>query len=307
MSDTLFLQRQCPCCGSAPPADAEIKAPEPAETMTLDALRPHWMGFFKDKTFFSYVRCSNCGLLYAPLFFTGPQLVDLYGQMPPNMDVVEIDMLRKTQRGYFDALKASSDLKGGFLEIGPDIGLFTENCVREGAFDHYWLFEPNRDVSQQLATTMGGARFDIVYDMFGFDCVPDASIDAAVMVHVLDHLLDPVATLKELRQKMRRGSRLLIVTHDEASLLRRAIGWRWPAFCLQHPELYNFQSIARVLDEAGFEIVTQQKTVNHFPVHFLMKHLLWATGLKIEKLPRLGDIAVGLKLGNMLNIATPRH
>jgi len=211
------------------------------------------MGFFKEKSFFSYARCANCGLLYAPLFFTPSQLEKLYAQMPPNMDVVPADTLKKTQYGYFRALKRHSDLKGVYLEVGPDTGLLTDPCAKEGHFSHFWLFEPNRDVVPALSEVLRGKSFEVVHDMFGFSVVPDNSLDVVTMVHVLDHLLDPVATLRELRLKMRRGSKLLIVTHNESSLLRKLIGWRWPAFCLQHPELYNMNSIAKILNQAGFK------------------------------------------------------
>lgn len=274
--------------------------------MDYESLVPVWNGFFREKTFFSYKRCPGCGLLFAPTFFTSEQLEALYAQMPPNMDVVPIETLRRTQRGYFDVLKRHSKLEGGLIEIGPDVGLFTENCVREGAFDRYWLFEPNRDVSEALHETMGNKQHEIIYEMFGFNRVPDGAASTAVMIHVLDHLLDPVATLTELREKLSEGARLIIVTHDESSLLPKLIGPRWPAYCLQHPELYNPRSMKTLLDAAGYDIVELSKTTNHFPIQFLVRHGLWAVGMKVERVPSFGGLTLGLRLGNMVTVAEPR-
>lgn len=304
-TDTLYLHRSCPCCGKAPEVSEPVASRTAAETMDFDSLVPVWNGFFKEKSFFTYIRCTGCGLLYAPVFFTGPQLEQLYAQMPPNMDVVPISALRETQRGYYLTLKRHSALEGGFVEIGPDVGLFTENCVREGNYSQYWLFEPNRDVEAALHATMQDKPHKVIHEMFGFGEVPDNAASTAVMIHVLDHLLDPVATLRELRQKMPPGSRLVIVTHDESSLLRRLIGARWPAFCLQHPQIYNPKSMRAILKAAGFSVVELSKTVNHFPVSFLLKHLLWALGLKAGWVPSFGGLTVGLKLGNMITVATP--
>lgn len=306
MEESSFLSRVCPVCGGKPAAQAAIHSEVMAESLGFDALVPYWNGFFKDKVFFSYARCGGCGLLYAPTFFNGSQLERLYGQSPPNMAEVPLEALRRTQRGYFDALKNCSDLEGGFIEVGPDIGLFTENCVREGRYDEYWLFEPNRDVLPALSEIVEGRKFHIIHDMFGFSHVPDHAASAAVMIHVLDHLLDPVATLRELRQKLKPGARLLLVTHDESSLLRRLVGWRWPAFCLQHPQIYNPESMRILLESAGFEVLQQRKTVNYFQVGFLLKHLLWAFGMKVQSVPSFGKLTLGLKLGNMLTIATPK-
>ena len=304
---TQFLSRGCPACGASSKLARKDVASEPtAETTDYAELIPAWNGFFKEKVFFSYDRCSNCGLLYAPTFFTPAQLEELYAQMPPNMDVVPMEALRKTQRGYYEALKSMSPPAGDYIEIGPDIGLFTENCVRDGKFGKYWLFEPNRDVESALSATMQGRPHAVIHDMFGFSQVPDRTAGAAVMVHVLDHLLDPVATLRELREKLTQGARLAIVTHDESSLLRRIFGKRWPAFCLQHPEIYNPKSMRKLLDTAGYDVVELKKTVNYFPVQFLLRHLLWAVGLKVKTVPSFGGITIGLKLGNMITIATPK-
>ena len=306
MEGSVFFSRACPVCGNRATTEGAIKSEVQAETLGFDALVPYWNGFFKDKVFFSYVRCDSCGLLYNPTFFDGAQLEKLYGQMPPNMAEVPLEALRRTQYGYFKELKKSSDLKGGYIEVGPDIGLFTENCVREGHFEEYWLFEPNRDVEPALTKMVEGRKSHIIHDMFGFSNVPDHAASVAVMIHVLDHLLDPVATLQELRQKLTPGARLLLVTHDESSMLRRIVGWKWPAFCLQHPQIYNPDSMRTLLEAAGFQVLQQSKTVNFFKVSFLVKHLLWAFGIKVKSVPGFGQITVGLKLGNMLTIATPK-
>lgn len=300
-----FIHRACPVCGEKPPLQTVICSDVRAESLSFDDLVSYWNGFFKDKVFFSYVRCGGCGLLFTPFFFNEQQLEHLYGQMPPNMSEVSLEALRRTQRGYFGPLKNCSQLQGGLIEVGPDIGLFTEICVREGHFDEYWLFEPNRAVLSILNKIVWDRRFHILHDMFDFSHVPDQAASVAVMIHVLDHLLDPVTTLRELRSKLTPRARFLLVTHDESSLLRRIVGWRWPAFCLQHPQIYNQESMRALLEAAGFSVLRQLKTVNYFPMSFLLKHLFWAFGLKVKSVPKLWNLTVGLKLGNTLTIATP--
>lgn len=274
--------------------------------MSFEELVSGWNGFFKDKVIFSYVRCARCSMVYAPTFFNPAQLTHLYGQMPPNMAEVPLDALRRTQAGYFDSLAANSPLTGTYLEVGPDIGLFTQYCVQRGTFSEFWLFEPNRAVHEVLKTTVKDREAHIIDEMFGFSRVPDGQISAAVMVHVLDHLLDPVSTLRELRAKLKADARVLVVTHSERSLLRYALGWKWPAFCLQHPQVYNPESITSLFDQAGFRVERIERTTNHFQLDFLVRHLFWALGWKAGKIPALNRISLGLKLGNILTIASPR-
>lgn len=306
LTDNQYISRNCPSCNMASSLKVEVKTPTPAEKLKIDDLIQQWNGFYKTKSIFSYVRCCNCGLLYSPIFLNSNQLGMLYGQMPPNMDEVPVDALERTQAGYFKKLTVFSNLKGGFLEIGPDVGYFVKNCVNNGSFNEYWLIEPNKAVGPLLGSVVADYPHHIIHDMEGLDFVPDNSCDVAVMIHVLDHLIDPVNELKKIRQKLKPDSTLLIVTHDESSTLRKLTKSRWPAFCLQHPQVYNPRSIQTLLSNAGFETLNVSKTKNYFQIGFLIKHLLWLFGIKVKSMPKFLNKTVGLKLGNIITIATPR-
>lgn len=306
LRDRAFAARTCPCCGSSE-RSPEVRSRRRAETLGFEALRPYWTGFGREKPFFSYHRCAGCGLLYAPVFFDEMQLADLYAQMAPNMDEVPSDALAATQRGYFDAVRkdriaAGGSLQGGYLEIGPDIGYVLRQAAAEGDFDHFWLFEPNRAVHAALADAAGGRPNDILADMDDLSPVPDGSIGLAVMVHVLDHLLDPRAMLEQIRRTLRPGGTLMLVTHNEASLLRKVMGRRWPPFCLQHPEVYSPASITHLLRRAGYGEVQVNRSRNYFPIGFLAREAGRAMGLNLDRLP-LPATAIGLRLGNIITLA----
>lgn len=301
MTAPAFLQRPCPLCGSHD-ARAEVHSRQRAEDMRFDALRPFWSGLFKEKRFFSYHRCTACGLLYTPIFFDGPQLADLYSSMAPNMDLVASDAIAATQRGYFEAAAAETPLDGGYLEIGPDIGYIVAEAARRGSFDHFWLFEPNRAIHDRLRAAADGRPATVLPDMDDLSAVPDGSVGLAVMVHVLDHLLDPLAILTQIRAKLRPDGTLMIVTHDEQSLLRRLMGVRWPPFCLQHPELYNPATMRALLARAGYANVAVERSRNHFPIDFLARQAAWTVGVRLNRMP-LPAVSIGLRLGNMLTLA----
>jgi hypothetical protein len=306
MSSNQYLHRQCPVCRDGAPESREVSSQKRGEDLSYEELIPYWNGFFKEKIFFSYSRCQKCKLLFAPVFYNLNQLEKLYAQMAPNMDLVPMAALLRTQKGYFEVLKRYSDMENGYIEVGPDVGIFTINCCKEGNFDAYWLCEPNTLVTDALAKVVAGKPFTIIEDMFGFSSIPDKSASVAVMIQVLDHLLDPVATLSELKAKLLPGAKLLLVTHNEQSLLRKIVKWRWPAFCLQHPQIYNPDSITALLEKSGYEVNVIERTKNYFEFGFLVKHLLWAFGLRVKSAPKILNFTVGLKLGNMIAIATPR-
>jgi Methyltransferase domain len=302
----ISIKRPCPICKTFSKSKILFYTYRKAENFNLNFLKPYWNGFFKKKIIFSYTRCTSCGLVFCPKFFNDRQLLKLYSQMPANMDLVPKVALRKTQYGYFEVLKKNSSLTGNFLEIGPDVGLFTKFCVDEGKFNNFWLFEPNKLVKQKLMQVVKNHKFKIVNEMTNFKIIPNSSIDAVAIIHVMDHLLDPVKFLKSLKVKLKKNAKILIVTHNEKSLLRWIFGWRWPAFCLQHPQIYNRTTTKYLLNEAGYSLVCQNKTVNYFELSFLLKNLFWVFGVKTKFIKNLGDIILPLKLGNILTIATPR-
>jgi hypothetical protein len=306
MSSDRYLHRHCPVCQKNTHVINEVSSEKKAEDRDYEFLTPYWNGFFKEKIFFSYARCQECELLFAPIFYRPEQLEALYGQMPPNMDVVPMAALLRTQKGYFDALKKYSSLEGDYIEIGPDIGVFTVNCSREGRFNRYWLCEPNKAVAEALATVVAGNSYKIIEDMFNFEMIPDSSSSVAVMIQVLDHLLDPIETLQELKKKLVPNAKLLLVTHNEQSLLRKLVGWRWPAFCLQHPQIYSPDSITNLLEKSGYTVESINRTKNYFEFSFLLKHLLWAFGIKVKSVPNLFNFTIGLRLGNIATIASPK-
>lgn len=300
-----YLRRTaCPCC-EARLADATLAVASnpPAESMPFDRHSAFASGYGTERVFFSYFRCGKCGAMYCPLFYTEPQLAQLYGQQAENMGEVPLAARLRTQERYAQLLMKHSPGKGAFLEIGPDIGLFAASCAQSGVFDQFWLYEPNRSVHAELASRLGSYRHTIHSSMWPTEDLPPGTVSAAALIHVLDHLLDPAMFLTEIRHKLLPGGRLLIVTHNVDSLLARTLGRRFPPFALQHPQLYSPGSITRLLERSGFTVVQIAAAINDFPLLHLMR-----AGLAVMGLPRLwlrgqGPL-VPIKLGNMAVVAT---
>ena len=298
---TKYLKRNCPACGSND-RKSEIASDRKAENLSLDELRPFWSGLFKEKVFFTYDRCEDCGLLYAPTFFDEAQLTELYSAMAPNMDVVPTTAIEATQRGYFEEATKDLAVQGSYLEVGPDVGHIVRMAATHGGFDHFWLFEPNRAVHAELEAATGKFPRTILSEMTDLSAVPAESVSLAVMIHVLDHLLDPLSMLKQIREKLRPGGRIAIVTHNEHSILRTLMRVRFPPFCLQHPELYNPRSITRLLESAGYRAVEVSRSKNYFPVAFMLRQALYTAGLRVDA-SAFPNKVLGLRLGNILTTA----
>jgi len=298
-----YPRRACPSCGADSLSHSAVVSHPSALGLPFDELRRHWHGFFQERVFFPYGRCAECGQVYCPVYFSARQLEELYADMPDNTAGVDESALRRTQGRYAAILRRSAPLGGDYLELGPDIGLLTEQAVHGRDAAILYLFEPNRAVWPILEERLGAGRCRLSAEMEDYADVPDGSVGTAAMIHVLDHVLDPRDLLGRLVPKLAPGGALAVVTHDESSLMARALGSRWLPYCLQHPQLYRPGTLAGALQRAGLEVVTQEKTRNDFPTAYLAKHGLSAAGLPHDWIPDVRRPTLGLKLGNVITVA----
>lgn len=296
----------CPCCGAPRDRAAAAIASRPrAEDLPAEAHGSFVSGYSAHRLFFTYFRCRDCSALYCPVFYSENQLETNYGRQAENMSEVPLPARRRTQEGYADLLMPHCRGAGSFLEIGADIGLFADRCAILGRFDHYWLYEPNQNAHPELSRRFRDRPHTIRSEMWPGDDLPRDCFSAAALIHVLDHLLDPEAFLRRIRDSLGNDGVLLLVTHNTASLLARTLGRHWPPFALQHPQLYSPRPIARLLERAGFDVIRTAGAVNFFPLMHLVRG-----GLSVLGLPLLAPHAQGptipVKLGNMAVVARKR-
>ena len=244
-------------------------------------------------------------MLYAPVYLTDEALSELYSGMPDNTAGLSPDYLSRTQEGYFNFLREHCSMEGDFFELGPDVGLFTQFAAASPRLGKFWLYEPNRNVHAKLSECVSARTFEIRTEMKDFSAIPDGSLAVCVLIHVLDHLPDVGPVMRELRKKLRADGKMLIVTHDEHSWASLVFGRRWPPFCLQHPLLFSRKTTATFLASAGLEVVETRKSVNYFPITYIIKHVLYASGLKWVSNWNWNALVIPMKLGNIMTVAVP--
>jgi 2-polyprenyl-3-methyl-5-hydroxy-6-metoxy-1,4-benzoquinol methylase len=204
------------------------------------------------------VRCRKCGLMYA-----NPQeAVDLETMA---IDAPEV-FHPEEHREYFhkqhvqlpDNLRALAVLneafpsRGRLLEVGSYCGVFLDR-IRAAGWDAVGL-EPYRPGADYARRTYG---LNIVDGALPRPDWPDASFDAIVMLHVIEHMPDPSANLRELRRLLRPGGMLVVETPRFDSLMFRLLGHRERsvAACDGHIYFFTVPTLSRMLQQAGFEPV----------------------------------------------------
>jgi SAM-dependent methyltransferase len=194
-------------------------------------------------------------------------------------------------------------MRGSFLEIGADIGLFADACACSGQFDRLFLYEPNLSVHAELMQRLRGRDLTVRHSAFSATDLPARSVSAAAMIHVLDHVLEPLAVVRDIREALQPGGVLLIVVHNSRSLLARALGRRWPPLTLQHPHLFSPKSLAQLFASAGLECIDVRRTINHFPATHFVHAALAILGFDPGAFPAWDRPLIGLPLGNVAAVA----
>ena len=294
-------KRNCPICDMDTHSEIpEMASPKRAENLSWEQVKDLFVGLREEQSFFSYYRCTNCGLLYCPWYFSDQQLEILYSEMPDNLMGEDKSVISKTQSGYVKWLSKRATASN-FMEIGPDIGLVSSAVDDTFDISESYLVEPNLAVHNQLSKSMPKALNVNVVEYL--NQIATANSDLVVGVHVYDHLLHPVKDLKELRSKSASNSNLVIVVHNEKSRLRYLMKKAWPPFCLQHPQLYNPKTLGLLLEKSGWQLVEVNKSTNWYKARHFAEMGLGVLGLPKGLSRIFPSIEIPLKLGNMISIS----
>ena len=113
--------------------------------------------------------------------------------------------------------------------------------------------------------------------------------DLITMWHFLEHDYDPLASLEAARDLLTADGRLLIEVPRLDSRTRRLFGNRWPGLqAPQHTVLYSKDTLQRIVEKAGFEVV-EYLPYGAFPAYFylfcgLAFKILRGKGLQLKRL-----------------------
>lgn len=296
-------RRNCPICGSGVIASTpESSARNQAELMPWGEVKDLFIGLRNDQVFFSYYRCQECQLLYCPWYFSKDQISLLYAAMPDNTMGEDKSTVSRTQSAYANWIMGREKVTNRkYLEVGPDIGLVAHQIVKIAKPEAISFIEPNHSTRQELLESVSNVGaievVDFIEELSGRD------FSLIVGVHVYDHLLDPVADLKELRQRVNVGASLSIVVHNESSLLRKLMGPKWPPFCLQHPQLFNPLTQESLFERSGWQLLEVKRSTNWYHMKYFVSMVASILGVSTSISKIFPNIEFPIRLGNTITIA----
>jgi SAM-dependent methyltransferase len=209
------------------------------------------------------VQCRECGLIYAnprssvekikarysPDYFWNEYLPAV-GAPNGEFDLAFFDARHAAMFRLIERRRKLPSRR--MLEVGAGAGFFLKAAERAG-----WSAAGVEISTEGVA--FATSRLGIALRQEPAEALSFASqsFDVAVMFDVIEHLLDPLAALAELRRVLQPGGLLVVWTPNVRALSRWALGQEWAVFSpAEH--LHNFSSttLAQLLHRGGFRHVT---------------------------------------------------
>ena len=198
--------------------------------------------------------CRACGLVYWPQRWDAQQAqvhYDGYYRHEP----ITYDPL--TERRYHEVLQSLERLgpKGAMLDVGCGAGHLLAVAAARG-----WE-AVGIEVSQSALQTVGqlkraaGPRFRVLQGTLEECELAPGSLRLVTMIEVLEHLADPLETLRRVSALLAPGGLLYLTTPNYHSLSRRLLGPRWRVIAPEHQSLFTAASVRRYLRASGLRLM----------------------------------------------------
>jgi 2-polyprenyl-3-methyl-5-hydroxy-6-metoxy-1,4-benzoquinol methylase len=159
-------------------------------------------------------------------------------QVPDNLEVLQV-------------LDASLPSKGRLLEIGSYLGIFLDRIRADG-----WQavgLEPARDAANYARAKY---HHEIIDGVLPAASVPDGHFDAVVMLHVIEHMPDPMANVREIRRMLKPGGVLAVETPRFNSLMFKILGHRERSIqnCQGHIFFFTEKTLTQTIEKNRFKV-----------------------------------------------------
>jgi SAM-dependent methyltransferase len=236
----------CPACGGSLEPWRRVPSAEPA-------LRPRW---------FELVRCERCGSAVT----VGEASEDLhdsgaYSADAPRLHRLALPLLNAFDRHRLALLRQLVKPPASLLDVGAGRGRFVINA-RTAGYDARGI-EPSAR-GAMAAADLGAPVRQASLERAELE---PASLDAAIVWHVLEHLDNPGAALADLRHALKPAGALLVGVPNLSSLQAKLGGARWYHFDVpRHRSHFTPAGLGALLQAAGFTpLSTHHLLAEHNP------------------------------------------
>jgi SAM-dependent methyltransferase len=307
------VNRRCLLCGSNEKRVAyAARVPEISASATSKVMHYQYASSAVSNSWhYRVVECAKCAHKFADPIFSRSVVESSYLlQDHDNEFGLDMDLLRQTNLGYAElvrpVLAEKRDLQ---VDIGCDTGIFLEQSAGLG-FERRVGIEPGPDSAKKASELPGVEIKQKIFDESDF---APKSIDFVSLVHVLDHIVDPRQLIRNVHSRLKDGGVILAVVHNIDSLVAKISGESWAVLNLVHMDYFTKRTLRKLFELEGYNVHFVAGTKNYFPLHHLIRFAPFVPSflrgrlVRIAKMRPFNRLVLGLRLGNIAVVATPRR
>ncbi len=205
------------------------------------------------------LRCQNCSVA-----FLSSEIIDYkpqdyysnarhYGQIVYDKNRLEI--IKKIAKKNLKIIsKFISSSEKTLLDIGAHTGTFVAEAAKAG------FGAQGIDLNQTSVARAKKMGIPIEHSSIE-NFKSDKLFDIVTIFNVIEHLADPMAALKKIKDLLSVGGYFIVSTPDVDSYFAKKYGIYWRHVDLEHLFYFSKSSFSKILENLGFEIITVKTNV----------------------------------------------
>jgi SAM-dependent methyltransferase len=293
------IATKCAICGTLGNSTSRYPASIDSQTFNTEVFSARRL---PDRRHYAWVECNTCGLFRSDPVWN-VDLTELYSKSTFDYSE-ELHGLKSAYRKIL-AEACPVPTSKSIVEIGGGNGFFLEEAQQMG-FETLTEIEPSQ-IAFEAAHPSLKPFFKV--DVLREGLIADNTEDFVVIFHVLDHLPDPLITLKLIRKMLKPGGSICIAVHNVNSLSSLLLKNRSPIFDVEHTYLYSKSTLTSLLSQAGFEVNTIRHYKNSYSLAYILHLIPIPASIKKSLLKSnfadlFRKIKVRAPLGNIYAIAS---
>jgi SAM-dependent methyltransferase len=203
---------------------------------------------------FSYVRCVRCGLVQINPQPEPAAVTSRYGhgedylvyEKKNEAAFLRLQELALRDAGFFTLEKKNGP--GRILDIGCATGALLASLQTRG-----WKTQ-GVEISGPQAEYCRGRGLEVTRAPLEDNRFPPEHFDAVSASHLIEHLNDPGAFVREVYRITKKGGRFYVTTPNIAGFQARLFGGNWRSAIFDHLYLFSRATLCALLERTGFRV-----------------------------------------------------
>lgn len=213
------------------------------------------------------VRCHSCGLVYVNPRFNKEAILSQYKSGEEQTYIKEAEARAAAFRRSLKGLRRYKK-RGKLLDVGCAGGFFLK-VAQDAGFNAIGV-EPNKLLATWGEKHLGVKILPLSYEEAQFD---SETFDIVTFWDVLEHLADPLSSLKKTNELLIDKGMLIVNYPDIDSVWARLFGRHWWFIVSGHLYYFSRDTISEMLEKAGFEVLEDRWHIQQLSFAYLLRQL----------------------------------